>query len=155
MEPRKRCDDRRPLPGICLRSRSSIVACSMKQMHIGGALFGGAALRRAHSGLHIYLYTRRPRACARCWYTLQDTLRRRVFTYQSDDGLSHRGWNCAIRQTDRARGREFSSAFRPVVDLFRPPLERMTERFSFTAPRKRSRLTTTLLFNGLFFDKST
>jgi hypothetical protein len=39
----------------------------MKQMHISDAHFGA-------------------RARARCRYTLQDTLRRRVFTYQSGDG---------------------------------------------------------------------
>jgi len=115
-EPRKR-DDRRPSLRICRRSRSSIVACSMKQMHIGGALFGGTALRRVQLGLHIYLYTLCPRACARCWYTLQDTLRRRVFTYQSNDGLSHHSGTAL--SVDRPReGMRIFLAFQPVADLF-------------------------------------
>lgn len=51
--PRKR-NDRRPSLRICLRSRSSIVACSMKQMHIGNALFGEIG-RNATFGLYMYI----------------------------------------------------------------------------------------------------
>lgn len=49
--PRKR-NDRRPSLRICLRSRSSIVACSMKQMHI--ALFG--EIGRTQLSVYIYMY---------------------------------------------------------------------------------------------------
>lgn len=50
------------------------------------------------------------RVRVRCQYTLQDTLRRRVFTYQSDDGLSYRGAAPSAdrpRDGSRARGRVF------------------------------------------------
>lgn len=85
------------------------------------------ALRQAQLGLHIYLYTRYSRACAQCWYTLQDTLRRRVFTYQSDDSLSHRGTALSV---DRPRkGTRIFLAFWSVADLFIGP--RMDDKTIF------------------------
>lgn len=99
-EPRKR-DDRRPSLRICLRSRSSIVACSMKQMHIGGALFGGTALRRAQLGLHIYLYTR-ARVRAVLVHAPRHPVAQGIYISKWRWSLAP-WWNCAIRR-QTARG---------------------------------------------------
>lgn len=87
---------------IYLHSRNSIVACSMKQMHISlrSSLRQNFVLRtqlrlsyvcvciyKKSYTWHMYIHIYTNRARVHWQYTLQDTLWRRVFTYQSDDGL--------------------------------------------------------------------
>lgn len=82
------------------------MACSMKQMHIASALLGDI---RAQLSAYIYAYiclSVDTYMCVHCRYTLQDTLRRRVFTYQSDDGLSQRDVKPRYPLTDRAMVRD-------------------------------------------------
>lgn len=94
----------------------------------------GSRARARHSGAYTFVCgsvcvcvrVRGGRVRVRCRYTLQDTLRRRVFTYQSDDGLSrYVEPRYPPRQTARtmarARGRgKFSP--RDLADLTGPSL---------------------------------
>lgn len=114
---------------ICLRSRSSIVACSMKQMHIASALLGDTeAQLSAYMCISVSLYTY---ICVHCRYTLQDTLRRRVFTYQSDDGLSQRDVKPRYPLTDRAMVRDDTRRARIFLAFRLSILESMVKLFFF------------------------
>lgn len=135
---------------ICLRSRSSIVACSMKQMHIGRRALSSSGAENAghadiyvlihiyilvyiHTHTYIHLYKRLPRVRMRYRYTLQDTLRRRIFTYQSDDGLSRRAGalHSVRRQTARWLVREETQNFPripSVSPIHSPALSRIANK---------------------------
>lgn len=59
--------------------------------------------------------------CVHCQYTLQDTLRRRVFTYQSDDGLSQRDAKAALsadRPRDGPRWHEEGANFPRIPSVY-------------------------------------
>lgn len=118
---------------ICLRSRSSIVACSMKQMHIGGALFGGIALRRAQLGLHIYLYIRGAGARVRAAGTRSKTPCGAGYLHIKVTMVSRAVVELRYPSTDRARGREFSSHSGPSP-IYSLALEWTMKWSSFTAP---------------------